>query len=150
MLFFYFCLIRFLSIRQSLISNDFKWNHEYSIVRTKARLKPIYQITVENRLCLTYKYDRKMRFIPEHLLSYQVDSSLRRSSRNSSHERALLIPFMSKTRCTKTILIVNAKLWNALDSDIVAKEFIIFRKYVKSNICFNMLCDKGLIDVINV
>ena len=97
---------------------------------------------------MTYKYDRKIRVIPECLLPYQVNSGLRRSNR-SGHDRALVIPYMIKTRCLKTILIVNAKLWNGISSDVISMDFTNFRKYVRSDNCFNFLLDKGLVEVVN-
>ena len=121
-----------------LISNDFNWNHNYLTVRAKAWLKPIYQITIANRLCLTYKYDRKLRIIPECLLPYQINSGLRRSTR-SSHDRALVVPYMTKTRCSKSVLVVNAKLWNGLSNEVILQDFVSFRKYAKSDQCLNFL-----------
>ena len=81
-------------------------------------------------------------------MPYQFNSGLRRSTR-SSHDRALVIPYMIKTRCSKTVLLVNAKLWNGLSNDVILKDFTSFRKYVKSDHCLNFLLGKGLIEIIN-
>ena len=62
----------------------------------------------------------------------------------------LIIPFLNRDRCQKSTINICSQLWNVLSDDIISLEYANFRKRVRRNDIFNLLCDKNLVKIINV
>ena len=62
----------------------------------------------------------------------------------------IVIPFVTRDRCQKSILILCSKLWNALSDDIVTLEFEQFRRKVYKNNLFQYLCDSNIVEILHV
>ena len=137
-----------------LICNDFNWNHDYQSLLTKARLSPLYRVTCTNRLCLMFKYVKGLRYIPEQFLPFESQRNVvvRRSTRlavtNNSY--TLIIPTVTRDRSQKSVIYIGSQLWNAISDDIINLEYANFRRRVRRNDIFNLLCDKNLVKIINV
>ncbi len=119
-------------------------------VNAHCHLGPIYRFACCSRLCLIYKYVNNMRFIPEQFIMYQTNVVTRRSVRNVTNNRMIIIPFVSRDRCQKSVIILSSRIWNVLDNDIINLQYDQYRREIRKNRVFNYLCDKNVAEVLRM
>ena len=144
-------LERFNKYACRLICNNFSFNTNYASLLSKARIRPIYHTTYVNRLCLLYKYVNGIRFLPQELIIYETNNTrVRRSVRNVTNNRQLVIPFVDRERCQKSFIIIGSKLWNCLSDDVLSLEYNKFRRKVNKSDVLQLLCDRNVLEILVV
>ena len=118
------------------ILNIYDHSVSYSELLSRLRLESIYRYVFAERLSLVHAYIRKFRHFPSSVITFKSTTGLRNSARTNNDYAAVIPP--CKFDClNNSSLISSLVAFNTLQNTHIEKSKSAFRKFTKSDKCFN-------------
>ena len=147
---------RILKFASRLVLNNFLPHTTYSELLGMLKWQPIYSMVTTRRLRLTKKYMDRSRHLPSPTIFPLKEANLNRHSQRlaerSVNHSLMLLTFDKQKNSTedKMACAHMRRLWNSMDEADIRLPFSKFKETVSSTSIMKLLCERGVVNAIDV